>query len=340
MPIHNRVYDLSVMDKIDAQKLLETIWEEVHSKTFTTDPKESFCNYLLDPKFSVKKIQVLYDKDNVIGYIAYRVIEKKIANESYGIVRLTSCMLSNYRGANSITSFAAQEIIKYYLSKLFSRLNIVIFYTANSPASYYIYARNVHKIYPSPYDETPPKIKGLITEMAKYFGIEIVDNTNLTTEFKGFRIYESEEEIASWNAHPHPAITYYLKKCPDYHNGQSLIVMIPVTFYNIAHTVVKAAYDLLLKTLGFRKSSYKQNIGQCNNGISAVVANSPVEHTDTEHSEKSNLLASNANVESNNSVSLFHRRHYSNNKNKSDEDKIEDEVSDRRITHGMRCNLL
>lgn len=108
------------------------------------------------------------------------------------------------------------------------------------------------------YGVTPEQTKELMIIMAESFDMS-VDKDCFTTHYNELKVHETPEQTKKWQAHTDPAAKYYLKNCPNYHNGQSLILLVPITLHNLFFGIINTLFELSKKQLGIRSSSYQIN---------------------------------------------------------------------------------
>ncbi len=251
------VHDVNALSDERRRALAYDVWSEVNRNVFTSVSSTEFYEHFIGSESAVNKVQTMHGDDGaMIGYLNFRVANKSVSEQEYGVIRVVNCLLPEYRGKSSTRGFFLLELARYQLSQAWSRKPILLFFTANSPTSFYSVARYARRVYPNPHGETSDAESNLIKAVAGAFGLNVDDNFTIT--YDGLELHEAPQDTLGWKQHPHSAVQYYLQRCPRYRHGQSLAVVVPASVTDVLYGLAGVGYDRALKKVGIRKSEYRR----------------------------------------------------------------------------------
>jgi len=263
-----QTFDLAKLSEPKRRELLHQVWESVNRKIFPTVSDDDFHDLLMSKDVPVNCLHIYCDDGGrIVGYVNCRVLEIAGPDGRYSILRFCTNILSEYRGLGSTSKFIVQQLLRYYVSKVFQKTKVILFFTANSPASYYGVARYAREIYPNPRGETPSKARMMLENISQLCGLDMkrTNFNDFTTHYEGVEVHESDQESEAWKHKSHPAVRFYLNNCPNYKQGQALITMAPIDLSNLSYSLITWTVDLILKKSGVRKSSYRSLTGKVTN---------------------------------------------------------------------------
>ncbi|MFW7380896.1 MAG: hypothetical protein ACOH5I_18920 [Oligoflexus sp.] len=195
------------------------IWEGVNYTDFyhmffsTADSEKIFLFKTTDQKLA--------------GYLIYRVMEIAIEERAFAVGRLSTNVLPHYFGQNLIHRIVFLESSKFFLKNLFTKRTFVLFFTANSPASYCIFKRRSRKVFPCPVLGVPEPFRQLMLDACQRFHIPLDDKVNFVTSYT-VRLKQEVVVKMDLSQKNDDIYRFYMKHCPRYHEGQAMVTMKPI----------------------------------------------------------------------------------------------------------------
>lgn len=205
----------------------------MHKRIFAGLNEKEFDQYVVNSPAKVTKIFIYTNKikKEVIGYSAVHRFEKFINDKILVIFRTESGLLPEYRHKNADIFFWFKEAIKF---KIFHP-NKEIYYLVSpiNPSVYARFAKYIYKVYPK-YDRIIPlQIEKLMAHLAEEFHLEKIDRHNFLVRKVGWITLATEEEKAFWQNSNDPHIRFYINMNPDFHKGNGILTLIPLTSLNL-----------------------------------------------------------------------------------------------------------
>ncbi|SMF56441.1 hypothetical protein [Pseudobacteriovorax antillogorgiicola] len=221
--------DLHRMPIEDRSKLSDRLYNDVFSKMWQGFSAEQFQNYFFSGDFANNILYLFRHQGKLVGYVLFRVIHVEIDAGKFGIVRISANVLHDYMGNKLTTIPLFTECARYFFKTLFSRRQMMVFFTANSPASYCAFHNRTRLIFPTPYRPTPVEYSELIRKFSERFHLSPVPQRPLVVRFEGVSttpilsrtLGHTKGEVAS----------FYRHLCPNYANGEALITIMPITWW-------------------------------------------------------------------------------------------------------------
>lgn len=198
--------------------------------------KEFYFYYRYDKPERVRITFINYNNETV-GFISVSEYKKKLLNKEHIICRVAVGLLPEYRKGNFPVGKLCSRIMWYKLSHPFCTMYLTG-YLAN-PLMYGMICKYTHQVYPKYNQRVNDKISALRLAVLKNAGMikkEIMPFV-LKIHFKVCLGYEDKMRIQSSSD---KNVLYYLEKNPGYTEQNGLMVILPVSWLNIAATLYKA----------------------------------------------------------------------------------------------------
>jgi len=198
--------------------------------------KELYFYYRYDKPESVRITFIKYN-DVDAGFISVSEYKKTLLNKVHVICRVAVGLLPEYRNGNFPVSKLCKRIMWYKLKHPLCRMYLTG-YLAN-PLMYAMICKYTHQVYPKYNQQVRDKINALRLAVLKNAGMlkkEIIPFV-LKIHFKVCLGYDDKMRIQNSKDEN---VQYYLEKNPGYMDQNGLMVILPVSWLNIAFTLYKA----------------------------------------------------------------------------------------------------
>jgi len=197
-----------------------------HQRIFTGIDRAEFAAYVVDSPAALTRIHVLRDLEGTIrGYTAFHRFHRERAGAPTLIVRLESGYESEYRRRNVQGPFLIAEVLKLCLG--FPRLPKYILGSFVHPSAYVALRRHTREIWPRQDRETPSDVRTFMSELARDFSLEPVDERPGVYRV-GWVTRESRREGRVWRQRIDADASYFVEQNPEYRTGQGLLTLIPL----------------------------------------------------------------------------------------------------------------
>ncbi len=242
-----QTFDLSKMSGALVSKFASELFA-VHDQIFAGLDEESFTHYVFRSGAVHTKIRIYRNSKGVIvGYAALHRYRKEASGKPVTVFRAEAGLLPKYRTRGTTFYFYTFELLKYRLLHPLQR----IFYLGMlvHPSSYLVFARYFHEVYPKHGREIPEDMSRLMQEMADDFGIPRVDAADPMIRRVGWRTRQAKQ---FWIRTEDPDVVFFRRLNPGYRNGHGLLIVVPITFANLARLFPMYVYEHLRRRFAAR----------------------------------------------------------------------------------------
>lgn len=205
-------------------------------------------------------ISFLSEGEKTVGFICVTFYRHQLGDKMYTICRGAAGIHENYRGGKLPNWLLCWKYIKYKLRHPSEKMYITG-YMAN-PILYSMICKYTHKVYPKAGIKVPDCIHELRGKLISYYGLQkkVIAPFVLKIHFQVHmntkdekRIYESKDRD----------IKYYLQLNPDFQNQVGIMTLVPVTWYNVSISALRA---LLIKPVTkFIKRKFNKQLSKWRN---------------------------------------------------------------------------
>jgi hypothetical protein len=220
----------------------------VHNAIFSGLDEDAFSHYVFRSGATRTKIRIYRNsKSEIVGYAAVHRYDKKVSTGPVTVFRAEAGLLPQYRAHGTTFYFYTLELLKYRLLHPLQR----IFYLGMlvHPSSYLVFARHFHEVYPKHDCEIPADMRRLMQSMADDFGIPRVDPVDPMIRRVGWRTRRAKH---FWIRTEDPDVVFFRERNPGYRQGHGLLVLVPITFMNLAWVFPMYVYKHLQRRLAAR----------------------------------------------------------------------------------------
>jgi len=191
----------------------------------------------------VKTLMIRDDRGRLVGFNIFRLFENVIDGKIVATFRAAVGILPEYRGRNSILSFAFAQAIAYKLRHPLRKLNFICL--AIHPSSYNLMSRYAHEVWPRHEQETPAETYRFMKNVFAAGGMTFADDQDDYVISTGKFTIQDDAETRFWATCDKPQVQYYLRLNPNYVKGDALSCMIPLTAVNILVSGMRFVADKL-----------------------------------------------------------------------------------------------
>lgn len=229
--LHIETINLKKVHQRIRKELALQCFNEIFQKIWEGVSFEDFYRMFFSPADLEKVFLFKTPDQNLAGYFIYRAIEMDIKQKKYGIARLSTNILPQYFGQNLLHRIVFIESMKYFLKSLLSRRSFMIFFTANSPASYCVMKRRSRKVFPCPKLGVPEAYRELMRETCQRFQVPLIDEENFVSHYP-VTLRSSVAKHMEKSTQEDEIYRFYMERCPRYQEGQALVIMKPVSAFD------------------------------------------------------------------------------------------------------------
>ncbi len=225
------VVDPSVLSEEQLSLFIDKLFS-LHQQIFGGLDKAEFMAFIIDSPSEWTRIRIYKNnQDEWVGFCAVHRYSFSVDKRNLAIFRAQAGILRAYRGRSMTLWFGFSEAIKYHLLHLFR--SVYYFGGFLHPAVLYMFSRYIHEFYPRPGIAIPAETKRLMIELAERFKMQPVEGQHELVRHIGARTLESGADQEFWHNHQNPTVKYFIAINPGYVNGNALLALMPLTFYNI-----------------------------------------------------------------------------------------------------------
>jgi len=218
--------------------LAEKIYAQAHAEVFLASDFDEFYKSVFEPHTIQTKIMVYQYNDEVIGYATFQVCEVKKSTGQFYVMMSEMCLKQHFcHHFARPAQFFLKEATKFLISHPAEKVYIVD--TLVSPLIYKKTCRISHHIYPTYNKKMPSHLEEItqITAQKLHWNTYkeqdcLVRQVNWKVK-KSYTLYDRANDEHK---------EFYCKVVPNFAQGNGLVIIIPVTFFNITISVIKAMY--------------------------------------------------------------------------------------------------
>ena len=205
----------------------------LHQHIFGGLDRDEFVALVIDSPCEWTRIRIYKNKqDEWVGFCAVHRYSFLVDNRKLAVFRAQAGILRSYRGRSMTLWFGFSEAIKYHLQHPFR--SVYYFGGFLHPSVLYLFSRYIHEFYPRPDIAIPEKTRRLMFVLADRFRMQPVAGQHELVRHFGARTLESQEDREYWQKNQNPTVKFYIATNPGYADGNALLALMPLTFYNIS----------------------------------------------------------------------------------------------------------
>ncbi|MDV6415151.1 hypothetical protein FA482_16565 [Pseudomonas aeruginosa] len=258
--IYREVVNPGKLDETQRGNLASELYA-IHARIFHGVQYESFAREVIHSTARLTRIAIYRNRQHeIVGYCAVHFHDSEVFQYSKAcVIRAESGILQEYRGSNQSIPFLTRQVLRYKLLNPGKRL--LFLDTLIHPSSYALVTKYVDDVWPCHCDLESHHVK-FLEHLIAQFSFKRSSNDPLVVD-TGWTTTEADHERARWTTHSNPNVRFFLDRNPEYHKGNGLITVFPITLKNIFTATRRFK----------RSSSVKRKQHQRYNAASAKVGN-------------------------------------------------------------------
>ncbi|BBN83544.1 hypothetical protein PA25_35290 [Pseudoalteromonas sp. A25] len=192
-------------------------------------PQEYLAKYFDNAGPYQRKLRLYYHQEKLVGYCLITFSDEN----NITVIRASAAFLAQYRQGGNTFVFSLIQSVKAWLKRPWRKHYYAD--TMLSPAMYRAIAKKTAIIWPH-YDNPAPK--GLFErfnfagKVSSANALRCLIGVSRTTNY-------SEQDLVLLKASKKQEIQYYCRVNPDFDKGTALFVIIPISFVQVAKTLIK-----------------------------------------------------------------------------------------------------
>lgn len=205
----------------------------VHGKVFSGVSYKNFCAHVIAPPAEATVIRLFLGADGgLVGYCAVHRFRRALGGRTAIVLRAEAGLLPEYRGRGATYGFG----ILYALVTRLAHPFRPVYYlgTLVHPSSYHLFCKYFPQVYPRPGRATPPAMATLARDLADSFADPAVTADDPFVRAVGWVTIESPQERALSGRDDREDVRFFKARNPGYIRGEGLVVVVPMTFRNLA----------------------------------------------------------------------------------------------------------
>lgn len=184
----------------------------------------------------------IYTKHNtlghLVGYTALHFFRMNVEGKPSTVLRMEAGTLPAWRGRDLTMVHGLIRLMRVWLNEPWRRF--CIFAALTHPSSYTHLSHYAPVVWPhASHPEIPPRILGILEELAAAFKLERVDPKNPLVRRVDWITLESAEERQRWYASRRRDTRFYIENNPGFAQGHGLSTYIPVNGALIVRAMVR-----------------------------------------------------------------------------------------------------
>jgi len=219
---------LSAQQRADLTQALFT----VHKRIFTGVPLQDFRRHVVEPPAEKTVIQLYFAANGeLVGYCSFHRFRRQVQGRRAIVLRTEAGLVPDYRGRGETYGFGIMQAVVEKLRHPFTP----VYYlgTLVHPSSYHLFCKYFPRLFPSPFCKTPPGMQNLARALADSFPDPPVNKSDPLIRAVGWRTIETAQEHALIQRGDRTDVTYFRSRNPGYTAGHGLVVVVPITLFNI-----------------------------------------------------------------------------------------------------------
>ena len=235
MPLRRRVIAPSKLSASARDDLARRLYA-VHERIFTGFGAEEFRAFVIDRRAESTLIQ-LYETaaGDLLGYCAIHRFRRSAAGRRVIVLRAEAGLLPEYRGRGMTYGFG---MIRALIEKLRHPFTPV-YYLGNMihASSFHLFCKYFRRLFPDPSGQTHGDLSEIARELVETFSEPAVTPSDPFVRDSGVSTIESPQEKALNSGRDRADVAFFKARNPGYAQGYGLVLLVPMTFTNLAGAI-------------------------------------------------------------------------------------------------------
>lgn len=238
-----RRVDLATLTQAQRDALGRDLYD-VHCRVFAGVGAEHFAAHVINPPAQRTVVELyLGASGQIVGYCAVHIYRRNAAGQDCIVIRAEAGLLPDYRGRSSTYWFgmtlALAEKLAHPLTPVYYLGTLV------HTSSYHLFCKYFPRVYPAPTGHMPAATRTLALDLIDSFDAPPVDATDPLVRDVGWITIETPQETRLRERHGLPDIDFFKSRNPGYRKGHGLVVLVPITFFNVTRAILTRLTELL-----------------------------------------------------------------------------------------------
>jgi hypothetical protein len=227
------------LDPIAREALANELYE-VARRIFAVD-RATLVALLVSSRAEHAWIQLYRDERGALGgFAAVQLHEREMGGRRIAIVRSQAATLREHRGANLVSGFVAERVLRYLMAH--PRRPLYLFTVIIHPSSYAQLTRYLGDVaWPREGEDTPAEVSAMMEALADELGFERVDPANGMVRRMGWQTIDSRDDRAFWERCERTGVQMFLRANPGYGQGHGLVTIARITAGGLARAIGRYA---------------------------------------------------------------------------------------------------
>ena len=223
----------------EAREVLARDLYAVHAQIFDGLDYDGFREYVVNRDSWRTWIYTKHNASgHLVGYTSLHFFRMQLEGRPCTVLRMEAGTLPAWRGRDLTMVHGLIRLMRVWLNEPWRRF--CIFAALTHPSSYTHLSHYAPVVWPhASRREIPPRVMGILDELANGFGLERVDPANPLVRKVDWITLESQEERQRWRNSRRPDTRFYVEQNPGYARGHGLSTYIPVNGGLIVRAMVR-----------------------------------------------------------------------------------------------------
>lgn len=223
------------MDVAQRRNLAKKVYNEAHQAVFNGVSFEDFYHTVFTPHTVQTKIMIYSHGEEIIGYSTFQLYKLKQKRVPIYITMTEMCLKEKaYQYHIHPIGFFVKESAKFIFQHPLE--NVYMVDTLVSPVVYKKLCQTAYQIYPIYNKPVPSNLAGLSRRVAKFFHWHFKTAGNFIIRRLKWKV---KKQYVAKDTSVDPNKEYFSSLVPDYRLGKGLVVVVPITIFNIIATIIK-----------------------------------------------------------------------------------------------------
>lgn len=210
--------------------------------------------YWFEDKSRKTIIYVLRDAEGVIqGTVTVKYYDVVYRGRAIVIVKMGVAATAESRGNMFVIRCTMWELLTFGVVHYFDEC--YVFSTLIHPVTYQICTKFLSEYYP--YYDRPqdPELGRLFAFLTDHFGLRRPEGSDDPLVFRELRAaVESVEHRERWRLKRDPAVRFFLERCPNYHEGDCLVILAPTPRLFLPKVAAKFIHEQIARRVTRRRA--------------------------------------------------------------------------------------
>ncbi|MDU8928663.1 hypothetical protein RXV86_14825 [Alisedimentitalea sp. MJ-SS2] len=238
-----RTVDIDRLDATARRALGDALYP-VQQLIFHGPEKEEFLDHVMFPDAERNMVRLYLDEAGAtVGFCAVHRYRRKLNGRTYLVLRAEAGLHPDFRGRGSTYWFGITRALRQKLRHPFTPLYYLG--TLVHVSSYHLFYKYFPKIYPTPDRDMPDRVRDLALDLSESFHFPAVDPSDPLVRDAGWTTIETPQEAVLSHQDNRLDVAYYRKRNPGYAHGHGLVVLVPLSWPNLAGAVFRRLREVI-----------------------------------------------------------------------------------------------